>query len=78
MYEAAGFTGSEAEQATRTVLTFVLGTALDSAPDAASTRRAVCKDGELLAPTGQDVHRDLAFALGAILDGLQSRLSTRS
>ncbi|WAU82534.1 TetR/AcrR family transcriptional regulator [Streptomyces sp. Qhu-G9] len=77
-YKAAGFTGSEAEQATRTVLTFVLGTALDSASKAASTERAACKDGEPLASTGQDVHLNLAFGLGAILDGFQSRLPTRS
>lgn len=57
--EAAGFTGREAERATKTVLTFVFGTALGD------------NKGEATAWTGED----LAFGLRAILDGLQGRLA---
>ncbi|WP_105967740.1 TetR/AcrR family transcriptional regulator C-terminal domain-containing protein [Streptomyces geranii] len=58
---AAGFTGREAEQAMKTVLTFVLGTALDA------------NEGGPTESTGGD----LAFGLQVILDGLQSRLAVR-
>ncbi|MGW1626695.1 TetR/AcrR family transcriptional regulator C-terminal domain-containing protein [Streptomyces sp. NPDC002172] len=59
--EAAGFTGREAEQATKTVLTFVFGTAFGE------------HKGEATASTAED----LAFGLRVILDGLQARLDAR-
>ena len=70
VYEAAGFVGAEADQATSAVFTFVLGNALGLA---ATARLELPSAGYGAAP--QD---SFAFGLQAVLDGLEARLATRA
>jgi AcrR family transcriptional regulator len=74
IYEAAGFTGEQADQAMATVFTFVLGNAIGQAAAAALTRK-LGRDGG----NGEELLRDRmagARAVAAQFPRLRARLDT--
>ena len=76
IYEAAGFTGAQADQASSTVFTFVLGNAMGAAAAASLTRKLSREGGD----AGQLMADAMAQAreIGAQFPRLQARLGHAS
>jgi AcrR family transcriptional regulator len=72
IYEAAGFSGAQADQAAATVFTFVLGNALGTAAEASLTRRLGRSGGNARELLGE--HLAQAVAIAAQFPRLAARL----